>query len=886
MGRKAKGTVYRQSDSWRVRLTLGKKRPTFALGDDEKVARQRAELLAELAQKLRKAGHLELAPRLLEAAASAADPTEAAETVERLCAGKLKVRCTDAMTFQELGELWTSGELHRRYPDHVKKKRTANRDAQLFRARLYPIVGHVRLKEFRLDHAEAAMRVLPKELSQASRRQHAQLLSRVLSLAAYPVGVIERSPLPRGFVPPQRSRKAKSFLYPAEDRLLMACEDIPLAARLMWGLLAREGMRHGEARQLRWADLNLERGAVRLDTTKTDEPRVWALDEGVVAALRAWKALQRPKEDSEAVFSQQLKGHAAVAFRRHLERAGVDRVELFEGNKNRLAIRVHDLRSTFITLALANGKTEAWVADRTGHRSSTMINTYRRTARHAQELGLRPLDALDKAIPELRIVRESSDKPLAKSDGDVEDDEVPTESRGGGIGIRRRLKIARGNTCGFESRPRHHILTSSEAQTRSDVHSQLMSGLTDGNVFRHAVVVEIGIDLEAAHSAVSVRVAQREGGAEEHAWDRLCIGIQSSNLLKRNTHSAAVKVEPTIEKVCDLAEIGPVGKQAESKVHVLSHAKSRTRAEVVDRLAPKTRALVRQSMLIVAVHTQRHVVVGVGESDSSACRKERRESEFGARLSNHFTGRLAGAGAQHVFNSRGRLNQHRGRAERDPDSKLGVQHHLHTGAERRTQSTRGAHTRKRSEGGRIADRNARKLPGASYRDVETCQRHSEKEPVVDAMPNTQRDVGFGKTLGDIENPLAWYRASGDEVAANLVVGCVRLEHTKAETRACIERAYVRYGRRHDGKFRGRTVGRRTIRREEKSRRLMDSDVVGRARYVEGVLLRANNAGGVVPERRTVVGDRSDRAAHQGCVITDQNPVVVARVCGRRAKKQN
>lgn len=216
-------------------------------------------------------------------------------------------------------------------------------------------------------------------------------------------------------------------------------------------------------------------------------------------------------------------------------------------------------------------------------------------------------------------------------------------------------------------------------------------------------------------------------------------------------------------------------------------------------MAPKTRALVRQSMLIVAVHTQRHVVVGVGESDSSACRKERRESEFGARLSNHFTGRLAGAGAQHVFNSRGRLNQHRGRAECDPDSKLGVQHHLHTGAERRTQSTRGAHTRKRSEGGRIADRNTCKLPGAAYRDVETCQRHSEKE---------------------------------------------------------------------------------------KSRRLMDSDVVGRARHVECVLLRANNAGGVVAERRTVVGDRSDRAAHQRCVITDQNSVVVARVCGRRAKKQN
>ena len=41
-----------------------------------------------------------------------------------------------------------------------------------------------------------------------------------------------------------------------------------------------------------------------------------------------------------------------------------------------------------MTVSLANGKTEAWVADRTGHRSSQMINTYRRTARTYAELNL------------------------------------------------------------------------------------------------------------------------------------------------------------------------------------------------------------------------------------------------------------------------------------------------------------------------------------------------------------------------------------------------------------------------------------------------------------------------------------------------------------------
>jgi hypothetical protein len=39
-------------------------------------------------------------------------------------------------------------------------------------------------------------------------------------------------------------------------------------------------------------------------------------------------------------------------------------------------------------LNLAAGRTETWIADRTGHKSSDMINRYRHVARTAAELGL------------------------------------------------------------------------------------------------------------------------------------------------------------------------------------------------------------------------------------------------------------------------------------------------------------------------------------------------------------------------------------------------------------------------------------------------------------------------------------------------------------------
>src|SRR5215831_17783569 len=80
---------------------------------------------------------------------------------------------------------------------------------------------------------------------------------------------------------------------------------------------------------------------------------------------------------------------------------GVHRAELFERTAARRPLRLHDLRATFITINMALGRSEAWICDRTGHRSSQMLNTYRRAARTAAELGLGDLAPLDECVPEL-----------------------------------------------------------------------------------------------------------------------------------------------------------------------------------------------------------------------------------------------------------------------------------------------------------------------------------------------------------------------------------------------------------------------------------------------------------------------------------------------------
>jgi len=136
------------------------------------------------------------------------------------------------------------------------------------------------------------MRALSSDLSAATRRHVAQLMTRLLSLAVFPLRLLKANPLPRGFLPKPGPTKALAWLYPDEDRSVLGCADVPLCWRVLYGFLEREGPRSSEAIGLALNDVDLERGIVTLDQNKTDDPRAWALSPGVVRALRAWKALR------------------------------------------------------------------------------------------------------------------------------------------------------------------------------------------------------------------------------------------------------------------------------------------------------------------------------------------------------------------------------------------------------------------------------------------------------------------------------------------------------------------------------------------------------------------------------------------------------------------
>ena len=420
MSREAAGELRWSNGAGVARITLsGRNRKSYDLPTcrTEVEAEQRCKTLAGLAARFRKANVIDTpdARQLLDTAASCAPALLAGvlQVAGELIGGELVDENTpEVVTFAQFAKRWTSHELHKLYPDHVAKKDSdvdAKRLEKICAIDVGGIVfGNVHLNRATLDHAQAVMRNLPEHAKRpATRRAYAQLLHRVFALAVYPCRLIAASPLPKGFMPRIGKPPAYAFLYPSEEADLAGHLEAPLARRVLFAFLAREGCRVSEAAGLTFEDVDLERGVITLDENKTDDPRAWALDSGVTRALAAWKKLREP-EPGDRLFVDQFgrplsSESLAPELRRDLVAAGVDRKELLIPGTNRQPLRVHDLRGTFITLALANGRSETWVADRTGHASSQMINRYRRAARSALELALGELLPMDRAIPELHF---------------------------------------------------------------------------------------------------------------------------------------------------------------------------------------------------------------------------------------------------------------------------------------------------------------------------------------------------------------------------------------------------------------------------------------------------------------------------------------------------
>jgi len=405
-------------------------------------ARERAATMAEIARLLVKSGRSFEAPSILRdlgLAGIAFDAT--AEAARLLCAEPVtqpppapKREGYAGMTFREFGEEWTSGRLAERYKGRgkLKIKKSVRSDISLLK-HLCAIehstlgtLGDVPMATFsRVDYEHALDHLPGRVRSNSTRRQYAQAMGRLLNLAVSPCHIRESSPLDKGDMPDVADRLEFQCLYPSEEAELQACERLPLDFRFAVGLAVRLGVRAATLLGLRRRDVDLDNAQVWVPDSKTGKPVAFDIDEPMVRAFRWWFGRDefKGKTREATVLPPVDDTKLAKLLRDAIQVAGLEREQLLEESAHQKPIRFHDLRASFITFALANGRSEAWIKERTGHTTSQMIYKYNRP--RLAKLRMRDWLPFDVALGLAPAA-----EPVAEANGQRKEDRIDEQVHG------------------------------------------------------------------------------------------------------------------------------------------------------------------------------------------------------------------------------------------------------------------------------------------------------------------------------------------------------------------------------------------------------------------------------------------------------------------------
>jgi integrase len=262
--------------------------------------------------------------------------------------------------------------------------------------RVVPRIGKLRLTSLTPGHLTRMYAQLLAEgsrsgqpLSPRSVRYTHTIAGRALA-DAVEWGLLPRNPA-RAAKPPRAVKSDMAVWDAAQARQFLAfVRDDRLYA--MWLLMLTTGLRRGEIAGLRWSDVDLDAAAMAIQYTRVSvnsrvvvvEPktakgrRPVALDDMTVQALRSSRKAQLQErlkrgtgwQDSGFVFVREDGApyhpeRIIVMFKRQARAAGLP------------VIRLHDLRHTSATLALAAGVHPKVVQERLGHSSINItLDTY------------------------------------------------------------------------------------------------------------------------------------------------------------------------------------------------------------------------------------------------------------------------------------------------------------------------------------------------------------------------------------------------------------------------------------------------------------------------------------------------------------------------------
>lgn len=190
--------------------------------------------------------------------------------------------------------------------------------------------------------------------------------------------------------PPDRGNaKAEQYLYPSEFIALVECEKVPVYWRRLYAVAVYTFARANELAALTWGDIDLEHGVISITKavsrktgkvvkTKSGETRRIPIEAELLPLLRA---LLPPSADlAQRMLRLPPDEDRAELLRRHLERAGVKRTELFAATATSNNLTFHGLRATGITWQAIRGDDPLRIKQRAGHKNLPTTERYIREA--------------------------------------------------------------------------------------------------------------------------------------------------------------------------------------------------------------------------------------------------------------------------------------------------------------------------------------------------------------------------------------------------------------------------------------------------------------------------------------------------------------------------
>ena len=318
--------------------------------------------------------------------------------------GAEKAARREAKTVNDLLDEWLAGPALRDRKGKLRKVENVEHDQRRLDCHIRPVIGKKKLPDVtrreieRLRDAIAAGRaaLIGKTETQRAKSRAtggegaAARTLRTLSIAfSYAVerGYIPINPVRGVKTTPDKSRER--FLSGRElERLghvLETSNENPAAIAII-RLLLLTGCRHGEIAGLKWSEVDLDRGFLRLSDSKTGKRQIYLSEQAADVLRQVHRFAGSPWVFPATSGEGHFRGTGGIWIRIR-QRAGLEDV------------RLHDLRHTFASQAINGGAPIEVIAELLGHKDTRTTRRYAHLAAdRVQEAAARTASVISSAM--------------------------------------------------------------------------------------------------------------------------------------------------------------------------------------------------------------------------------------------------------------------------------------------------------------------------------------------------------------------------------------------------------------------------------------------------------------------------------------------------------